>query len=113
MLETLDLDRSLEKSEYKARLPVLQARLHQLQRACWKANLGTLVVFEGWGASGKGSVIRKLTQKLEPRGFSLHAIQEALSEASHHFWFHILVTLSSLVPLVLTRYISPLARPRL
>lgn len=86
MLETLDLNRSLDKAEYKDRLPTLQSRLHQLQRACWTANLGTLVVFEGWGASGKGSVIRKMTQRLEPRGFSLQAIQEPRTVERHLPW---------------------------
>lgn len=86
MLETLDLSLAVDKTEYKSRLTRLQSRLHQLQRACWTTNLATLVVFEGWGASGKGNVIRKLTQRLEPRGFSLHAIQEPRTVERHLPW---------------------------
>ena len=76
MLEALDLTRELSKSEYKEQLPVLQRQLHLLQRACWKEKLATILVIEGWDASGKGSVISKITQQLEPRGFRLHAIRE-------------------------------------
>jgi len=54
----------------------MRRRLHQLQRACLESRLSTVVVFEGWDAAGKGTAIRKLTQRLEPRAFSLHAIRE-------------------------------------
>lgn len=76
MLEALDLNLELSKADYKQQLPVLQRRLHLLQRACWEQELATLIVLEGWDASGKGAVIRKITQQLEPRGFRIHAIRE-------------------------------------
>ena len=41
MLEALDLNSKLSKADYKSRMPALQTRLHQLQRACWEANLAT------------------------------------------------------------------------
>lgn len=66
----------LAKKAYKARMPALQARLHQLQHTFWKERLGSLIVIEGWDGSGKGTVIGKLTERLEPRGFQLHAIRE-------------------------------------
>jgi polyphosphate kinase 2 (PPK2 family) len=86
MLEALDLNRQLSKADYKAQMPLLQQRLHQLQRACWDQQLATLVVLEGWDACGKGDVIRKLTQKLEPRGFRLHAIREPRTFELHLPW---------------------------
>ncbi|MEM1202412.1 MAG: hypothetical protein AAGN66_04220 [Acidobacteriota bacterium] len=39
------------------------------------------MVFEGWNTSGKGAVIRKLTEPLEPRGFELVWVREP---RSHH-----------------------------
>ena len=33
-----------------------------------------IVVFEGWDAAGKGTGINRLTQALDPRGFTVHAI---------------------------------------
>lgn len=79
MLEQTDLSRSLPKKSYKSRLPSLQNRLHQLQQACWEANLASVLVVEGWDAAGKGSTIRKLTERLEPRGFDVHTTVAARS----------------------------------
>ena len=86
MLEALDLTLKTPKAEYKARLPKLQRRLHRLQRACWEAELGTIIVFEGWDAAGKGTTVRKLTQRLEPRNFSLYAIREPRTFERHLPW---------------------------
>ena len=75
MLEKLDLDLAVPKDEYKARLPKLQQRLFELQTLCWKNNVASMLVFEGWDGAGKGSCINALTERLEPRGFRLHAVQ--------------------------------------
>ena len=77
MLEKLDLTRALPKAEYRRRLRELQRRLHRLQRICWKEGLGVVILFEGWDAAGKGSSIRRLTERLEPRGFELYPIRAA------------------------------------
>ncbi len=74
MLEKIDLSRTLPKKKYKTRLLKLQNRLHQVQRACWNEGLSSVLVFEGWEAAGKGSAIRKVTERLEPRGFDLHSV---------------------------------------
>ncbi len=86
MLEALDLRRKLPKGSYKRLMPRLQDRLHRLQRACWEDKVATVVVFEGWDAAGKGTAVGKLTQRLEPRGFSLHAIQEPRTSELHLPW---------------------------
>lgn len=77
MLEKVDLDLKLEKSEYQALAPALQRHLSDLQKACWRAEVPTLIVFEGWDAAGKGSSVQLLTRHLDPRGFTLYAIQAA------------------------------------
>ncbi len=86
MLEALDLSLEYPKAEYKRQLSALQHRLHRLQRACWEADLATIIVFEGWDAAGKGTTIRKLTQRLEPRNFSLHAIRKPRTYEIHLPW---------------------------
>ena len=69
MLDTVDLDLRLSRDEYQAVLPELQERLRRLQYALLEAEIATVVVFEGWDAAGKGTVIQRLTQKLDPRAF--------------------------------------------
>ena len=77
MLETVELNRKLDKREYKTQIPILRARLYDLQKACWDAAIPSVILFEGWDASGKGTTVNLLTQRLDPRGFKLYAIQAA------------------------------------
>ena len=86
MLEALDLSKSLSKADYKRQIRRMQHRLHRLQRACWECKVATVVVFEGWDAAGKGTAINKLTQRLEPRGFSLYDIREPRTFELHLPW---------------------------
>src|SRR5664279_1798027 len=75
MLEKIDLAKSLPKNEYEARMSGLFRRLFDLEKACWDAAIPSVILFEGWDASGKGSSINLLTQHLEPRGFRLYPIR--------------------------------------
>jgi len=74
VLENINLKRDLSRKEYKRLLPALQRRLYDLEKACWDHGVPTIVLFEGWDASGKGSTISTLTQRLDPRGFKLYPI---------------------------------------
>ena len=86
MLETLNLKKSLSKSAYQKAMPELQERLRKLQYAARAANLATIVCLEGWDAAGKGGVVRKLTEKLDPRLFRVHAGTEPTPlERRYHF----------------------------
>jgi polyphosphate kinase 2 (PPK2 family) len=86
MLEQIDLGKKLSKKEYKSRIEGQQHRLLRLQRACWEGDLGSIFVFEGWDAAGKGTAIRKLTQRLEPRGFSLQLTRAPRTHETHLPW---------------------------
>ncbi|NNF59121.1 MAG: polyphosphate kinase [Rhodothermaceae bacterium] len=77
MLEIIPLDYSLSAEEFDAQKKALRTRLAALQRASVEAELSVLVVFEGWDAAGKGSTIHRLTERLDPRGFSVHPIRAA------------------------------------
>jgi polyphosphate kinase 2 (PPK2 family) len=74
MLENINLKRTLSREEYKLALPSIQQRLYDLEKACWDHTIATVIVFEGWDASGKGTAIAALTQRLDPRGFKLYPI---------------------------------------
>ena len=76
MLEHVTPGPPMGKDEYRAAIDPLRRRLFEQQRACWDAGLGVVIVFEGWRAAGKGKIIGKLTSRLEPRAFEIHAIRE-------------------------------------
>jgi polyphosphate kinase 2 (PPK2 family) len=86
MLEKVDLSRKLSKAEYKERFPILRARLADLQKACWDAKIPSVTLFEGWDSAGKGTSINLLTQRLDPRGFKLYAIQAPRTYELHMPW---------------------------
>ncbi len=74
MLENINLKKKLPREEFKRLLPALQGRLYDLEKTCWDQGVPTIIVFEGWDASGKGTTIATLTQRLDPRGFKLYPI---------------------------------------
>jgi AMP-polyphosphate phosphotransferase len=72
MLETVDLSLEISKENYKKQAPPLRERLRQLQYQCRDAEIPIVIVFEGWDASGKGLVISRLLERIDPRGFTVY-----------------------------------------
>jgi AMP-polyphosphate phosphotransferase len=88
MLELLDLDRAVPKDEYHRRLPALQTRLYDLERAVSEAGVPVAVVFEGWAAAGKGGAIGAMTARLDPRGASVVPILPPRTLETRFPWLH-------------------------
>lgn len=86
LLETVGARRALSREQYQKAFPALQERLRGLQYALKDADVATTVVFEGWGASGRGEVIRRLTEKLDPRAFRAHAGTPASELENRYHW---------------------------
>jgi polyphosphate kinase 2 (PPK2 family) len=86
MLENINLKKKLSREDYKRVEPLLQQRLYDLEKACWAEGVPTIVLFEGWDASGKGTVINALTQRLDPRGFKLYPITAPRTFEQQHPW---------------------------
>jgi polyphosphate kinase 2 (PPK2 family) len=88
VLEAVDLDVSLSKDEYQRVFPDLEERLRRLQYALLEAEVPTVVLFEGWDAAGKGTVIQRLTRKLDPRAFRAWpgAPPSELEQRYHFLW---------------------------
>jgi polyphosphate kinase 2 (PPK2 family) len=73
MLDLVDLDKQISREEYDRVFPELEERLGAAQRAARAAGVPVMVVFEGWDAAGKGHLINRLTQVLDPRGFKVQS----------------------------------------
>jgi len=69
MLEKLDLKVKLVRTEYTADLELLQNQLHLLGYQVYTQKRPVILVFEGWDAAGKGGAIRRVTGRLDPRGY--------------------------------------------
>jgi polyphosphate kinase 2 (PPK2 family) len=88
VLDALDMDQALGKSEYSLALKKTHAELAQLQRKAHAANLSTLLVFEGWDAAGKGGAIRRVTAAMDARHIRVIPIAAPTDEerAQHYLW---------------------------
>jgi AMP-polyphosphate phosphotransferase len=73
---------------YDKRLAKLQDRLAELQSLHILHNCRTLIVFEGWDASGKGGAIKRLTANMDPRYFEVYPISAPTKEEKdkHFLW---------------------------
>ena len=72
MLEELDLSKKLSKATAASRLKALQSRLRLLQYAIQEANVPIVICLEGWNACGRGDVIKKLSELLDPRLYQVN-----------------------------------------
>lgn len=73
MLESIDLTQEISKAEYKSATSGLLLRLGAFQRRLWERHIPVLILFEGWDAAGKGTVMNRLIRAFDPRGFTVHA----------------------------------------
>ena len=74
MLDNLDLNLFLNKDDYAIRIENLMRELRSLQKTCWQEKMPIIVVLEGWAAAGKGALIKKMTNYMDPRGFLVYPI---------------------------------------
>jgi AMP-polyphosphate phosphotransferase len=75
------------KEEYIAEVFKLQLELLDLQKQIQQSNKKVIILFEGPDAAGKGGVIKRLTEKLDPRGLRVHSIAAPnLLEAGQHYF---------------------------
>lgn len=80
-----------DEKDYEERLKALQNRARNLQTACYHNGARIVIVLEGWDASGKGGVIRRLTARLDPRSCRVHPIgaPDQREQSQHYlqrFW---------------------------
>ena len=86
MLEKLDLSQSLTREEYVHDLIRYQLQLRELAYQLYVQKRTLVVVYEGWDAGGKGGNIKRVTEKLDPRGYEVLPIAVPKGEdASHHY----------------------------
>lgn len=94
LFDRVDLSRSLSREDYESQLDAAQKRLRELEFVCYKHRAPVVIVYQGWDAAGKGGNIKRLTQRMDPRGYNVIPIAAPTGdEATHHylwrFWRHI------------------------
>ena len=88
MLENVDLTLSLSKEEYQRSLVTYQVALFALGYQVYVQQRPVAIVFEGWDAAGKGGCIKRVTEKLDPRGYVVYPIAAPAGEdATRHYLY--------------------------
>ncbi len=74
MLETVDLTRTLDRQAYVREVTRRQIQLRELGYQVYRQKRPVIIVFEGWDAAGKGGAIKRITEKIDPRGYVVYPI---------------------------------------
>ena len=69
-----------EKDQLKQELSVEREKLFASQTRIKEAKLPVMVIFEGWGAAGKGSVIGRVIKNIDPRFFKVRTTAAPTTE---------------------------------
>ena len=86
MLGTIDLSKSLTHEEYVRDLIRYQLQLRALAYQLYVQKRPMVIVYEGWDAGGKGGNIKRVTEKLDPRGYEVFPIAAPQGEdKTHHY----------------------------
>ena len=94
MLETLDLSLALPREKYVEELTRRQIQLRELGWQIYRQKRTVVIAFEGWDAAGKGGAIKRITEKMDPRGYVVYSISAPQGEekARHYlyrFWLRV------------------------
>ena len=94
MLDKIDLSKRLSKSEYKSLIADIELMMGDQQRRAKEAGIPVIILFEGWDAAGKGTLINRLMMTYDPRGFNVYPTHpptddERLRPFLWRFWLKI------------------------
>ena len=103
MLEKVDLHKRLAPADYKVQLAKAQLQLRKLQFMLYQQQIPLLCIFEGSDAAGKGGAIKRVTENLDPRGFTVSTFAAPRGEEkTHHYLWRFWKALPRAGPLVYT-----------
>ena len=77
----------LKKKYYEEELQRLQEELVKLQSYIKEEGLKVVVIFEGRDAAGKGGVIKRITERLNPRVCRVEALGTPTTREKTQWWF--------------------------
>ncbi len=80
MLKKFFRAQEISKEDLKASIKSELEHLSGYQNKIKEAKLPVMVIFEGWGAAGKGSIIGKVIHSLDPRFFKVKVVVKPTAE---------------------------------
>ena len=80
MLEDIAKAKKPEKEELRQYLKAEKEKLAASQMKIKEAKLPVMVIFEGWGSAGKGSVMGEIIKNIDPRFFQVATMDKPRTE---------------------------------
>jgi polyphosphate:AMP phosphotransferase len=80
MFEVAELNQKLSQKSYAARLPALRARILQAHFDLRSQRFPVIVIISGADGAGKGELVHRLNEWLDPRGVETHAFWDSSDE---------------------------------
>ena len=80
MFEAAELNQSLSSQSYDAKLPALRAKLLQAHFDLRSQRFPIVVIISGADGAGKGELVHRLNEWLDPRGVETHAFWDTSDE---------------------------------
>lgn len=88
MLSNINENQEIDKEFYKRRVKELRGYLYRLQKTLKEKDIGLMIVLEGPSAAGKGPIIEKIIENLDPRWFRvMQVLPRTEEERKKHFLF--------------------------
>ena len=86
MLKNWNPEQIPEKEDIKVRLSAARTRLYELQMALKEHKIPVIVLFEGWGASGKSQLCQRLQKRTFGNHFFTGILRRSRKPVNLHSW---------------------------
>ncbi len=87
-LDDVDLSKIIDKKEYKKEIIKLQNKISDLHHELYTRRIPVIIAYEGWDAAGKGGNIKRVVEKMDPRGYDVIPIAAPndVEKSKHYLW---------------------------
>ncbi len=87
-LDLIDLSQDISKEYYEKKLKKYQKRLLELEHEIYTKRIPVVLAYEGWDAGGKGGNIKRVVERLDPRGYDVIPISvpNDLEKKYNYLW---------------------------
>ncbi|MFI1720618.1 polyphosphate kinase 2 [Streptomyces sp. NPDC020489] len=85
--ENYPYDRKIGRQEYERTKRILQIELLKMQRWVKETGQRVVILFEGRDAAGKGGTIQRFTERLNPRGARVVALEKPTEREAGQWYF--------------------------
>lgn len=79
MLDKID-NQIMDKKTYKNEITELEKKLASLEKSIVNLKIPVIIVFDGWSAAGKGTLISKVLYPLDPRCFNVYTMNKVTED---------------------------------